>query len=147
MFIVMINPVLEPMGPFTPSLFRFSWHEVTRVLLLPPAPSPPPHGMPVPLKVPPALFHQASLTTCKYSFKLPSRERHCEIEVFCPSTQHQIAWPGVQPRPLDQESSALSIRSLNICGFGVCKQSFSLYFLFSISQTLFPCSLVTALFS
>ena len=42
MFIVMINPVLEPMGPFTPSLFRFSWHEVTRVLLLPPAPSPPP---------------------------------------------------------------------------------------------------------
>ena len=148
MFIVMIKPVLEPMGPFTPSLFRFSWHEVTRsITVARGAPPPPPHRMPVPLKVPPALFHQASLTTCQYSFKLARGERHCEIEVFCPSTQHQIAWPGVQPRPLDQESSALSIRSLNICGFGVCKQSFSLYFLFSISQTLFPCSLVTALFS
>ena len=103
MFIVMINPVLEPMGPFTPSLFRFSWYEVTRELLLPPAPSPP-HGMPVPLKVPPALFHQASLTTCQYSFKLARGERHCDSEVFCPSTQHndparcgtQTSRPGVQ---------------------------------------------------
>ena len=66
-------------------------------------PPPPPHRMPFPLKVPPALFHQASLTTCQYSFKLARGERHCDSEVFCPSTQHndparslaQTTQPGV----------------------------------------------------
>ena len=146
MFIVMINPVLEPMGPFTPSLFRFSWHEVTRVLLLPLAPSPPPMGCQSLSRFPQHYFIRLPWQLA--STHLNSRVERGTVRVTCFAQVHNtMTRPGVQPRPLDQESSALSIRSLNICGFGVCKQSFSLYFLFSISQTLFPCSLVTALFS
>ena len=57
----------------------------------------------------PPTFYQASLTLCLYPFILLSGERHCESMVSCPRTQH-MDWPGLEPRPLDPESSTLTIR-------------------------------------
>ena len=53
--------------------------------------------------------YQASLTLCLYPFILLSGERHCESMVSCPRTQH-MDWPGLEPRPLNPESSTLTIR-------------------------------------
>ena len=52
-------------------------------------------------------FRQASLTVRRYPFILLREERHCESKVSCPE-HNTMTRPGLEPRPLDAESSALT---------------------------------------
>lgn len=55
------------------------------------------------------VFHQASLTVCRYPLILLGRERHCGSEVFCPRTQHKGPFTQVSNSDLS-ESWALTTR-------------------------------------
>ena len=55
------------------------------------------------------VFHQASLTVCRYPLILLGRERHCGSEVFCPRTQHKGPFTQVSNSGLS-ESWALTTR-------------------------------------
>ena len=46
----------------------------------------------------------------RYPFMHLGGGRHCESKVSCPRTQHYVPWPGLKPRPLAPESSALTTR-------------------------------------
>ena len=55
------------------------------------------------------VFHQASLTVCRYPLISLGRERHCGSEVFCPRTQHKGPFTQVSNSDLS-ESWALTTR-------------------------------------
>ena len=85
-----------------------------RVLLLSPGwdvshckvntPPPPP---------PPPTFHQASLTIQQYLCMLLGGEGYYMSKLFYPRTQH-MTHLGLEPRPLDAESSTLTIWPLHL---------------------------------
>ena len=69
--------------------------------------------------LPPA-FYQAFLTIGQYPLILLGEERHCKSEVF--AQEHNILTQlGLEPRPLDLKSSALTIRPLCLSNFNLNK--------------------------
>ena len=47
---------------------------------------------------------------CRYPFEHIGRERNCESKVSLPKNTTQCSRPGLEPRPLDVKSSALTMR-------------------------------------
>lgn len=67
------------------SLSRFPWHEAT------------------------SHVSQAFLTTRRHPFILLGVERHRGNQVFCGREHNTVTWPGLEPRPLNPESSAITL--------------------------------------
>ena len=117
-----MKSVLKPTSPSNRSLSRFLQHEATRGITTPyPLPSPgwnasSSHGYP-------STFHQASRKIRRYPFAFWV-ERDT-VRVKCLVQEHNTSTrPGIEPRPLDRDSSALTIRSLCPLCLSHCLSSF-----------------------